>query len=247
MPFAAISYGVQPGHEDEIAEIFSARNFRRASSPVLRDESGAEVGRLQATGLFIQLTEMVRVIQFTGNLAAVGRHMASQPGVHEAEQRLAPYLAVSRDTSTVEGFKAHFSRSVMTPVQQHVRRDDIATAMIAIRHQVQPDSTPGLTAALAAALPVSATDGPVLGTAAFVRESTLVRVYQCEGELTEAAAHVAAWPGRIAEAARLRPFLSSTETVEEDPTAARDRLLSGSMRCISQLSVPSLPLATSAG
>src|SRR5690349_13557617 len=125
MPFAAIGYGVKPGHTDEIAEIFAG--FRRASTPVMRDADGAEVGRILATGLFIEDTDMVRIIQFDGDVRAIGRHMATQAGVHEAERAIAPYLAVARDTSTPEGFQAHFARSVMRPVQQHVRSDDVAT------------------------------------------------------------------------------------------------------------------------
>ena len=116
MQFAAITYPVKPGHEDEIAEIFA--DFKRANSPILHDEDGEEVGIILATGLFIKDTVMVRVIQFEGRLEDVARHMAVQDGVREAEDRLAPFLSVPRDTSTVEGFLEYFTGSTMRCIQQ---------------------------------------------------------------------------------------------------------------------------------
>ena len=38
MPYAAITYDVKPGHEDEIAELFA--NFQRADTPILHNEDG---------------------------------------------------------------------------------------------------------------------------------------------------------------------------------------------------------------
>ena len=229
MPFGAISYGVRPGHEDEIAEVFSAGNFQRASSPILHDESGAVVGRLLATGLFIQDTDMVRVIQFEGDGSAIARHMAAQPGVHRAEERIAPFLAESRDTRTVDGFRAHFRRSAMRPVQQHVRRDDVATAMFALRYPVRPDSEAEIAGALNAAPPVSDGDGPVMATAAFVRDRVLIRVYQYEGDPALVREQITAGPSWAAETERLRPYMTGPVTALPPP-----------MRCISQLSVASL-------
>ncbi|KXK63830.1 SchA/CurD [Micromonospora rosaria] len=116
MPFAAITYKVKPGHEDEIAAIFA--DFQRADSPILHDDDGDEVGIILATGLFIKDDTMVRVIQYEGHLSDVARHMAGQAGVHTAEERLAPYLAEARDTSTVEGFLHYFENSTMRSIQQ---------------------------------------------------------------------------------------------------------------------------------
>ncbi|GAA3073233.1 SchA/CurD-like domain-containing protein [Streptomyces olivoverticillatus] len=111
MPTAAITYKVKPGFEEEIAEIFA--DFKRASSPIMRDDSGKEIGRIQATALFIKDDRMVRFIRFDGTLDDVARHMAAQEGVKEAERRLAAYLAEPRDTSTVEGFLTYFRNSTM--------------------------------------------------------------------------------------------------------------------------------------
>lgn len=116
MPFAAITYKVKPGFDDEIAEIFA--NFKRANSPILHDEEGDEVGVILATGLFIKDDMMVRVIQYEGQLSDVARHMAVQDGVREAEQRLAPYLAEPRDSGTVDGFMHYFTNSTMRSIQQ---------------------------------------------------------------------------------------------------------------------------------
>ncbi|AGL16622.1 SchA/CurD-like domain-containing protein [Actinoplanes sp. N902-109] len=111
MSIAAISYDIKAGHEEQIAEIFG--NFRRTGSPVIRDESGAEVGRIVSTALFIKGATMVRFIEYEGRLSDVARFMAAQPGVREVEQRLKPYLSRPRDTGTVEGFIATFERSTM--------------------------------------------------------------------------------------------------------------------------------------
>jgi len=116
MPYAAITYNVKPGHEDEIAEIFA--NFRRVDSPVLRDEKGDKVGELLGTAVFIRDDLMVRVIHYDGDFAAIGRHMAAQKGVHLLEEKLAPYLAERRDTATVDGFQTYFRNSTMRCISQ---------------------------------------------------------------------------------------------------------------------------------
>jgi hypothetical protein len=116
MPFAAITYRVKPGHEDEIAEIFGG--FQRVDTPVLPAEEGAQAGRLLGTAVFIKDDVMVRVIHYEGNFAAVARHMAGQRGVHLLEDKLAPHLAVQRDTSTPEAFGAYFKDATMRCVSQ---------------------------------------------------------------------------------------------------------------------------------
>ncbi|WP_119730354.1 SchA/CurD-like domain-containing protein [Thermomonospora amylolytica] len=116
MPFAAITYDIKPGCEDEIAEIFT--DFKRVGDPAVRDESGREVARVLGTALFIQDDTMVRFIEYQGELEAVARFMATQPGVREVERRLKPYLASPRDTDTVEGFVATFQKSTMRCISQ---------------------------------------------------------------------------------------------------------------------------------
>lgn len=119
MPYAAITYDVKPGFEDEIAEIFG--EFKRASSPILRNEDGEEVGKLLGTGVFISPDGvMVRFIHYSGTATIddIGRHMASQTGVHEIEDKLKPYLSKPRDTATPEKFRAYFAKSVMRCISQ---------------------------------------------------------------------------------------------------------------------------------
>ncbi|MGC5020999.1 SchA/CurD-like domain-containing protein [Micromonospora sp. DT47] len=125
MPYAAITYSVKPGHEDEIAEIFE--KFRRVDSPVLTDEAGESVGELLGTAVFIKDDLMVRVIHYSGDFAAIGRHMAAQKGVHLLEQKLAPYLAEQRDTGNVDGFQHYFRNATMRCVSQ-LSRDTYAPA-----------------------------------------------------------------------------------------------------------------------
>ncbi|WP_430790408.1 SchA/CurD-like domain-containing protein [Actinoplanes sp. G11-F43] len=116
MPYAAITYAVKPGNEDEIAEIFA--NFRRVDSPVLTGPDGEPVGELLGTAVFIKDDLMVRVIHYSGDFSAIGRHMAGQQGVHSLEQQLAPYLAQQRDTGDVEGFQHYFRNATMRCISQ---------------------------------------------------------------------------------------------------------------------------------
>ncbi|MFJ9824427.1 SchA/CurD-like domain-containing protein [Streptomyces sp. NPDC101160] len=116
MPYAAITYRVKPGHEDEIAAVFA--DFQRVDTPDYTAEDGRAAGRLLGTGVFVKDDVLVRVIHYEGDFAAIGRHMAAQRGVHLLEERLAPYLAEERDTTSAEGFAAYFRAAVMRPIAQ---------------------------------------------------------------------------------------------------------------------------------
>jgi SchA/CurD like domain len=116
MPYAAITYSVKPGHEDEIAEIFA--HFRRVDSPILRNEDGGKVGELLGTAVFIKDDLMVRVIHYDGDFAAIAGHMARQQGVHLLEKKLAPYLSEPRDSGTLEGFSRYFRNATMRCISQ---------------------------------------------------------------------------------------------------------------------------------
>ncbi|WP_033037350.1 SchA/CurD-like domain-containing protein [Streptomyces monomycini] len=121
MPFAAITYDVKPGHEKELAEIFG--NFRRVRGSSVTDARGRAAGTILATAVFLRDDTLVRVIEYTGDLDAVARHMAGQPGVREVERKLKPYLSRPRDTDTTEGFVATFRRSLLTTVAEISVRD----------------------------------------------------------------------------------------------------------------------------
>ncbi|MBQ1122820.1 TcmI family type II polyketide cyclase [Streptomyces sp. B15] len=116
MPYAAITYRVKPGHEDEIAEIFA--NFERVDTPDLPGDEGRAAGRLLGTGVFIKDDVMVRVIHYEGDFAAVGKHMAQQKGVHLLEEKLQPYLAEQRDTASPQAFAAYFRDATMRSIAQ---------------------------------------------------------------------------------------------------------------------------------
>lgn len=116
MPYAAITYRVKPGHEDEIAEIFA--HFKRVDTPDLKDDEGEAAGRLLGTGVFIKDDVMIRVIHYEGDFAAVGKHMAAQKGVHILEEKLQPYLAEKRDTTSPEAFAAYFRDATMRSIAQ---------------------------------------------------------------------------------------------------------------------------------
>ncbi|GLW06797.1 SchA/CurD [Microtetraspora sp. NBRC 13810] len=116
MPFVAITYDIEGGHEDEVAEVFG--DFQRPKSAVVPGAGGEPAGRILATAVFIRDGLLVRFIEFEGDLEAVARHMAVQPGVQAVERKLKPYLSRPRDTDTVEGFVATFKRSMLRCVTQ---------------------------------------------------------------------------------------------------------------------------------
>ena len=116
MPYAAITYRVKEGHEDEIARVFAG--FQRVESPVLHDEHGEASGMLLGTAVFIKDNLMVRVIHYDGSMADVARHMAGHPGVHVLEQALAPHLADRRDTRAPGAFEEDFRNATMRCISQ---------------------------------------------------------------------------------------------------------------------------------
>ncbi|MFI8965358.1 SchA/CurD-like domain-containing protein [Streptomyces sp. NPDC053493] len=116
MPYAAITYRVKPGHEEEIAEIFA--KFQRVDRPEFTGDGGEQAGRLLGTAVFVKDDIVVRVIHYEGDFSAIGRHMAAQQGVHTAEAELAPYLAEPRDTSSPQAFAAYFRDATMRTVAQ---------------------------------------------------------------------------------------------------------------------------------
>jgi hypothetical protein len=116
MPYAAITYNIRPGFDDEIAEIFAG--FQRVDTPTMRDAIGTEAGRLLGTGVFIKDGVLVRVIHYEGDFEAVADHMAKQKGVHLIEEKLAPYLVEQRDTSSPEAFRAYFRNALMRSIAQ---------------------------------------------------------------------------------------------------------------------------------
>lgn len=116
MPYTAVTYDIMPGHEAEIAEIFGV--FRRVGTSTVPDADGRPAGTILATALFIRDDTMVRVVEYEGDLDAVARFMAVQPGVQEAERKLKPFLRTPRDTGTVEGFVHTFQGSRLRCISQ---------------------------------------------------------------------------------------------------------------------------------
>jgi len=116
MPYAAITYRVKPGHEDEIAEIFA--KFQRVNRPEYQGDNGEQAGRLLGTAVFIKDDVVVRVIHYEGEFAAIGKHMGAQKGVHLIEDALAPFLAEQRDTTTKEGWGSYFKDATMRCISQ---------------------------------------------------------------------------------------------------------------------------------
>ncbi|HEU5270186.1 MAG TPA: SchA/CurD-like domain-containing protein [Jatrophihabitans sp.] len=116
MPFAALTYDIKSGYEDQVAEVF--QNFRRPPSADVRGDGDEVAARILATAVFIRDSLLVRFIEYEGDLDAVARHMAAMPGVQEVERKLKPFLSKPRDTGTPEGFVATFQRSLLRSVAQ---------------------------------------------------------------------------------------------------------------------------------
>ncbi|MDQ1041642.1 hypothetical protein QFZ75_008144 [Streptomyces sp. V3I8] len=121
MPLAALTYDIKDGCEEELKEIFGS--FRRVPSASVPDPDGKETTRILATAVFLRGAALVRVIEYEGDLEAVARHMAAQPGVRDVERRLKPYLTRPRDTDTPEGFVATFTRSLLPCIAQMSTHD----------------------------------------------------------------------------------------------------------------------------
>nr|AHX24714.1 CurD-like protein [uncultured bacterium] len=126
MAYAAITYDIKPGFEEEISEIF--RGFKRVRSADVTDLAGRQAGRILATAVFIRDDVLVRVIEYEGDLESIIRHMAKQPGVREVEHKLAPYLTRPRDTETTAGFLMTFQRSLLNTVTEFSVRDAPVTS-----------------------------------------------------------------------------------------------------------------------
>lgn len=116
MPFAAITYDIKAGHEEEVAKVF--QGFQRPASAEVPGRDGVPMARILATAVFIRDDLLVRVIEYEGDIEAVARFMGSQPGVREVERKLKPFLRTPRDTDTVEGFVRTFQRNLLRCVIQ---------------------------------------------------------------------------------------------------------------------------------
>jgi hypothetical protein len=116
MPYAAITYRVKPGYEDEIAEIFA--RFQRVSTPDFAGDDGERAGSLLGSAVFVKDDVMVRVVHYEGEFNAIAKHMAAERGVHLIEEQLAPYLAEQRDTSSPEAFGRFFRDATMRSISQ---------------------------------------------------------------------------------------------------------------------------------
>jgi SchA/CurD like domain-containing protein len=250
MAFAAISYQIKTGHEDEIADIFSVRNFRRARSPIIRGAGGVEIGRIIGTGLFLQTDRMVRIIQYDGDVDDVARHMAAQLGVREAERSLGPYLRVPRDTDTPEGFLRYFRSSLMRCLVLRVFEDRPVAGLLAVRDEVHPERVRDLDVAVRAGtvqLVPGSLGGPVrpLAAGAFLQGTTLVRMVQHARDEGDAL-HALADPDAVATERALAPYLLDPPPWR-DPGELLASLQRRSMRCIGLLSVASLLEGQGAG
>jgi hypothetical protein len=236
MAYAAISYDIKPGFDAEVAEIFSPANFKRASSPVIRDARRRVVGHIIGTGLFLRGDAMARVIQYDGELDDVARHMAAQAGVHEAERAIMPYLRTPRDTETEAGFIAHFQRSTMTCLANRVYNDRPLTGIAAVADRVTPQAAPGLGQILADAWPevTGPEGGEVHAALAYLVGDRLIRALVYRGDLDDVLRGLAD-AGALETERRLA--LAGADGVPDEGASFPEIFRAKSMNCLSCLSI----------
>ena len=106
----ALFFALKPGHEEAVEELF--KNSGRPEHEV-KDESGAAVGKLLRTLVFVGQEKACRVIEIEGDIMAVSRHMAQQQEVVELEAQLEEHLAQPRDMTSPQGAMEFFMKAGM--------------------------------------------------------------------------------------------------------------------------------------
>jgi hypothetical protein len=238
MAYAAISYDIKPGFDAEIAEIFSPANFKRASSPIIRNAKGRVVGHIIGTGLFLSGDAMARVIQYDGELDDVARHMAAQAGVHEAERAILPYLRTPRHTETEAEFIAHFQRSTMTCLVSRVYDDQPLTGIVAVADRVPPQAGPELREILAEAWPevTGPGGGQVHAALAFLVGDRLIRALVYRGDLDDVLGGLAD-EGALETERALALAFGRADGLPGDESSFPEIFRAKSMTCLSCLSI----------
>lgn len=246
MPFLGISYHVRPGHEEEIADIFSERNFTRADTPVLRNENGDVVGRNLGTALFIQHDRMARIVHYEGDLRFIGPHMSGQQGVKEAERRLSRFLAVPRDTQNPEGFMRYFRNARMDKVFEREAEPRVGR-FTALRYTVDPTRADEIRAVFDRHHPDGVLgysgSSPILAEAAFLKDDALVRMIQhADGTGSD---DVADYLGRTGHGPRVESDLAPYLAEPASPAGPYSEVFQArAMRILQELSVANPPALT---
>lgn len=239
MAFAGLVYRVHAGCDEQIAEIFSPANFKRANSPVLLGTDGRIAGYLVSTALFHRHDRMARVIQHHGGTVDdVARHMSTQDGVHEAERALSPYLAAERDTETPEGFVRHFRRSLMTAVATPSADRPVQGLLAwshALRAGAEPEAIQACAALPRAGVTLREPGAAIVAAPRFVKDDLLVCTVQYEGDVQAVRRHLAALGDPPGLEPELAPYRLEDRAARLAPPG--ERLAAAAMRCISRLSL----------
>jgi hypothetical protein len=107
----ALMWKVKPGTEQKVRELFAS--YGRPEM-VIRDEQGAERGKLLSTLVFMKDNVVIRVADAeVDNIDMLARHLRKQPAIQDLEKKLDQYLEEPRDMSTPEGAQAFFKRAGM--------------------------------------------------------------------------------------------------------------------------------------
>jgi SchA/CurD like domain len=105
----ALSFTVKPGTEPQVAELL--RTYRRP--PAAATPGGPPL--LHRTSVFMVGQRVVRVIDVSGSLGTVMRHLAAQPQIRAVEAALDPFLSSPRDLTSPEGVRAFLHSALLPP------------------------------------------------------------------------------------------------------------------------------------
>ncbi|GLZ42037.1 SchA/CurD-like domain-containing protein [Actinokineospora sp. NBRC 105648] len=205
----ALTFPVRPGTEDRVRRVLG-------SYPRPETEIGGGA-RLLGTSVFLWANRVLRVLDVTGPLPVVMRHLSEQPAIRRTEQELNPLLVEPRDLTDPQAARAFFTRAMMRRVVHRVTDPELLTdgggrTRIALRYPVREGRGGDLAEVLSAArsLSVGSPRQTVLAsTTVFQHTDFVVRVAEFACGLDEAAAHlgrtVVGAPGSAAVDELLQP------------------------------------------
>ncbi|MFJ6215433.1 SchA/CurD-like domain-containing protein [Streptomyces sp. NPDC092296] len=202
----ALTFTVQPGSEQTVAEILAGY-----SSPRARVDATT---RLRRTSLFMRGNRVVRAVEVEGDLAAALRHVAQQPEVRAVEEAINPYLEEERDLADPASARSFFARAAL-PAVHHTEAADLPRGELQRRALLYPvrRGCAQVAAKLLAGhdeLAVRDSANPLVRSTVFQREDVLVRMVDLSSDAPEDPA-VTAGVGRGPAAAELTHLLEPGE------------------------------------
>lgn len=209
----AITFDVKPGSEEAVATVLG--RYARPETTIDDDT------RLLRTTVFMHGTTVVRVVDIEGFIGTVMAHLARQPEVQEVERQLNEHLAEPRDLDDPAAARDFFMRATMQLVTH--RSVPGAEGRTGSRHALLYPVRPGHGDEVDAVVrgggdpPPQAGERPggspppivLLGTTVFRKGDLVVRMFEIDGALDDAAEHLSR-SGALLQAGRQLQHLLDT-------------------------------------